>query len=159
MSSEVQAGGTGLAGRRSVEGPGPRHQTQSREGGCASVREINHQRRDTMAANLQELLTVMVQRGASDLHLSCGTYPQIRLNGSLEPLEEFEALMPPDTQRLVYSVLTEDQQRRVEQDNELDLSFGVEGLARFRCNVYRQRGALCAAMRVVPYTGRTLPGT
>ncbi len=85
-----------------------------------------------MAANLQELLTVMVQRGASDLHLSCGTYPQIRLHGNLEPLEEFEALMPPDTQRLVYSVLTEDQQRRVEQDNELDLSFGVEGLARFR---------------------------
>ena len=108
-----------------------------------------------MAANLQELLAVMVQRGASDLHLSCGTYPQIRLHGNLEPLEEFEALMPPDTQRLVYSVLTEDQQRRFEQDNELDLSFGVEGLARFRCNVYRQRGALCAAMRVIPYTVRT----
>ncbi|MBI3105362.1 MAG: type IV pilus twitching motility protein PilT [Candidatus Rokubacteria bacterium] len=108
-----------------------------------------------MAANLQELLAVMVQRGASDLHLSCGTYPQIRLNGNLEPLEEFEVLMPPDTQRLVYSVLTEDQQRRFEQDNELDLSFGVEGLARFRCNVYRQRGALCAAMRVIPYKVRT----
>src|SRR3990172_4854254 len=93
MSSEVQAGGIGLARRTSVEGPGPRPQTQSREGGCASVRKIDHQRRDTMVANLRELLAVMVQRGASDLHLSCGTYPQIRLHGSLGPLEEFEALM------------------------------------------------------------------
>ncbi len=108
-----------------------------------------------MAASLQELLTAMVQRGASDLHLSCGTFPQIRLHGNLEPLEEFEALMPADTKRLVYSVLTEDQQQRFEQDNELDLSFGVEGLARFRCNVYRQRGAICAAMRVIPYKVRT----
>jgi len=104
-----------------------------------------------MAASLQELLNVMVQRGASDLHLSCGTYPQIRLNGDLEPLEQFETLMPGDTQRLVYSVLTEEQQQRFEEEHELDLSFGVEALARFRCNVFLQRGAVCAAMRVIPY--------
>ena len=104
-----------------------------------------------MTASLQQLLTVMVQRGASDLHLSCGTYPQIRLHGSLEPLAEFETLKPADTHRLVYSALTASQQRHFEEENELDLSFGVEGLARFRCNVYRQRGALCAAIRVIPY--------
>ncbi len=108
-----------------------------------------------MAASLQELLTTMVERGASDLHLSCGTYPQIRLNGNLEPLEEFETLMPGDTERLIYAVLTEEQQRRFEEENELDLSFGVEGVARFRCNVYLQRGAVCAAMRVIPYAVRT----
>jgi twitching motility protein PilT len=108
-----------------------------------------------MAASLHDLLAVMVQREASDLHLSCGTFPQIRLHGNLEPLEEFEVLMPADTKRLVYSVLTEDQQRRFEEDHELDLSFGVEGLARFRCNVYRQRGAMCAALRVIPYAVRS----
>ena len=108
-----------------------------------------------MAASLQELLTAMVQRGASDLHLSCGTYPQIRVNGSLEPLEEFETLMPSDTQRLIYSVLTGAQQRHFEGGNDLDLSFGMEGLARFRCNVYRQRGVVCAAMRVIPYKVRS----
>ncbi len=108
-----------------------------------------------MAASLQELLTVMVERGASDLHLSCGTYPRIRRNGSLEVLGEFEALMPSDTQRLIYGVLTEAQRRHFEEGHDLDLSFGVEGLARFRCNVYRQRGAMCAAMRVIPYTVRS----
>jgi twitching motility protein PilT len=113
-------------------------------------------RRDDMASTIQELLTVMVDRGASDLHLSCGSFPQIRLNGDLQPLEQFEVLMPPDTQRLIYSVLTEDQRTRVQEDGELDFSFGVEGLARFRCNVYRQRGAVCAAIRVIPYKVRSL---
>ncbi len=108
-----------------------------------------------MAVGLQELLTVMVERGASDLHLSCGTYPQIRLNGSLEALEEFETLMPSDPQRLIYSVLTEAQQRHLESGNDLDLSFGVERLARFRCNVYRQRGVICAALRMIPYKVRS----
>jgi twitching motility protein PilT len=109
-----------------------------------------------MAASLQELLAVLVGRGASDLHLSCGTYPQIRLNGLLEPLKEFGELRAPDTERLMYGVLTEAQQRRFEEQNELDMSFGVEGIARFRCNVYRQRGAVCAAIRVIPYTVRPL---
>ncbi|HUG38594.1 MAG TPA: hypothetical protein VML54_16675, partial [Candidatus Limnocylindrales bacterium] len=83
-----------------------------------------------MAASLQELLTVMVERGASDLHLSCGTFPQIRLHGSIEPLEQFETLMPADTERLINGILTEEQQRRFQLNNDLDLSFGVEGLAR-----------------------------
>ena len=108
-----------------------------------------------MAASLQDLLTVMVERGASDLHLSCGTYPQIRVNGSLEALEAFETLMPSDTQRLIYSMLTEAQQQHLEKGNDLDLSFGIEHLARFRCNVYRQRGAVGSAIRVIPYKIRT----
>ena len=108
-----------------------------------------------MAATLQEMLTRMVERGASDLHLSCGAFPQLRIAGSLEPLDEFEVLMPPDTERLVYSVLSPDQKQRIERGDDLDLSFGVSGLARFRCNVYRQRGALTAAIRLIPYTLRT----
>ena len=103
-----------------------------------------------MAATMHDLLTIMIERGASDLHVTTGTYPQIRQNGKLQPLTEFEQLTPQDTQRLAYSVLNEGQKQKFEEDNELDLSFGIQGLARFRCNVYRQRGAVAAAIRVIP---------
>jgi twitching motility protein PilT len=103
-----------------------------------------------MAATMHDLLTIMIERGASDLHITTGTPPQIRLNGKLTPLTQFERLTPQDTQRLAYSVLNEGQKQKFEEDNELDLSFGLQGLARFRCNVYRQRGAVAAAIRVIP---------
>src|SRR5262244_2393832 len=103
-----------------------------------------------MAANMADLLQLMVDRGASDLHITSGTYPQIRVNGRLNQLNQFEVLTPQDTQRLSYSVLNEAQKQKYEEDNELDLSFGIQGLARFRCNVYRQRGAVAAAIRVIP---------
>ena len=103
-----------------------------------------------MAATMHDLLTILIERGASDLHITTGTPPQIRLNGKLTPLTQFERLTPQDTQRLAYSVLNEGQKQKFEEDNELDLSFGIQGLARFRCNVYRQRGAVAAAIRVIP---------
>jgi len=103
-----------------------------------------------MAATMHDLLTIMIERGASDLHITTGTPPQIRLHGQLTPLTQFERLTPRDTQRLAYSVLNEGQKQKFEEDNELDLSFGIQGLARFRCNVYRQRGAVAAAIRVIP---------
>src|SRR5215510_5702282 len=103
-----------------------------------------------MAATMHDLLTIMIERGASDLHITTGTPPQIRLHGKLAPLTQFERLTPQDTQRLAYSVLNEAQKQKYEEDNELDLSFGIQGLARFRCNVYRQRGAVAAAIRVIP---------
>ncbi len=103
-----------------------------------------------MAATMHDLLTILVERGASDLHITTGTYPQLRLHGKLSSLTQFEQLMPPDTQRLAYSVLNEAQKQKFEEDNELDLSFGIQGLARFRCNVYRQRGAVACAIRVIP---------
>jgi len=104
-----------------------------------------------MAATMHDLLTIMIERGASDLHVTTGTYPQIRLNGKLLQLNQFEQLTPQDTQRLAYSVLNEGQKQKFEEENELDLSFGIQGLARFRCNVYRQRGAVAAAIRVIPF--------
>ena len=107
-----------------------------------------------MAANIGELLQILVERGASDLHITTGSYPQIRVSGRLVPLTELEVLTPQDTQRLAYSVLNENQKQRFEEQNELDLSFGIQGLARFRCNVFRQRGAVGAAIRVIPYTIR-----
>ncbi len=104
-----------------------------------------------MAANIGDLLQILVDRGASDLHITTGTYPQIRVAGRLVPLTEFEILTPQDTQRLAYSVLNEGQKQRFEEQSELDLSFGIQDLARFRCNVYRQRGAVGAAIRLIPY--------
>jgi len=95
-----------------------------------------------MAATMHDLLTLMIERGASDLHITTGTHPQIRLHGKLTALTQFDVQMPPDTQRLAYSVLNEGQKQKFEEENELDLSFGIQGLARFRCNVYRQRGAV-----------------
>jgi twitching motility protein PilT len=108
-----------------------------------------------MATNMADLLQLMVDRGASDLHLTTGTYPQIRVSGRLVPLTQFEELTPQDTQRLAYSVLNEAQKQKFEEESELDLSFGIQGLARFRCNVYRQRGAIGAAIRVIPYKIRS----
>src|SRR5215468_4297503 len=103
-----------------------------------------------MAATMHDLLTTMIERKASDLHITTGTFPQVRVHGKLTPLTQFEQLTPQDTQRLAYSVLNEAQKQKFEEENELDLSFGIQGLARFRCNVYRQRGAVAAAIRVIP---------
>jgi twitching motility protein PilT len=103
-----------------------------------------------MAATMHDLLTILVERGASDLHITTGTYPQIRVHGTLTSLTQFEQLQPQDTQRLAYSVLNERQKQKFEEDNELDLSFGIQGLARFRCNIYRQRGAVACAIRLIP---------
>src|SRR5881409_1514936 len=108
-----------------------------------------------MAATMHDLLTLLVERGASDLHITTGTYPQLRVHGKLASLTQFEQLTPADTQRLAYSVLNEGQKQKFEEENELDLSFGIQGLARFRCNVYRQRGAVGCAIRVIPYKIRS----
>ena len=104
---------------------------------------------------MQELLQLLIDKGASDLHLTTGTPPQIRLHGGLVPLTEFEPLTPADTQRLAYSVLNEAQKQKFEEENELDLSFGIQGLSRFRANVYRQRGAVAAAIRTIPFKIRS----
>src|SRR2546428_11046600 len=108
-----------------------------------------------MAANMADLLQILVERGGSDLHLTTGTHPQIRVAGKLMSLTQFEVLAPQDTQRLAYSVLNEGQKQKFEEESELDLSFGIQGLARFRCNVYRQRGAVRAGIPVIPYKIRT----
>jgi twitching motility protein PilT len=108
-----------------------------------------------MAVNMADLLQILVERGGSDLHLTSGAPPQIRISGKLVPLTQFEPLLPQDTQRLAYSVLNEAQKQKFEEESELDLSFGIQGLARFRANIYRQRGAVGAAIRVIPYKIRS----
>jgi twitching motility protein PilT len=100
--------------------------------------------------DLTELLTEMISRGASDLHLTVGTPPQIRVDGDLLPLDK-PPLTPEDTKELAYSVLTEAQRAKFETDNELDLSFGIKGISRFRANVYRQRDCVAMALRRIPF--------
>ncbi len=100
--------------------------------------------------NLHELLKEMVKRGATDLHITTGSPPQLRINGKLTPMDG-TPLTPNDTKQLCYSILTEAQKHRFEEENELDLSFGVKGLSRFRANIFLQRGAPAAAFRLIPY--------
>src|SRR3954470_24789883 len=103
-----------------------------------------------MAASLSDLLKRMVETGGTDLHITTNSPPQIRLHGHLQPLD-----MPPlsaaETKALAYSVMTDAQKHRFEEDLELDFSFGLKGLARFRANVFNQRGASAAVFRVIPY--------
>ncbi|MEZ4600205.1 MAG: type IV pilus twitching motility protein PilT [Syntrophotaleaceae bacterium] len=99
---------------------------------------------------IRELLKAMVDMGASDLHITSGAPPQIRIDGQIKALQH-EPLQPAETKQLCYSILTDAQKRKFEEENELDLSFGVKGLARFRGNIYLQRGALAGAFRLIPY--------
>ncbi len=101
-------------------------------------------------ASLHDFLKEMVERGASDLHVTPGVPPMIRVRGELIPLD-YAPLKPQDTRQLCYSVLTDVQKHRFEENQELDLSFGVRGLSRFRANIFMQRGALAGAFRLIPY--------
>src|SRR6478672_4743479 len=100
-------------------------------------------------ATLPELLQTLVEVNGSDLHLTTQTPPQIRVHGKLQMLD-LPALGPSETKGLAYSVLTDSQKKRFEETLELDFSFGIRGLARFRCNVFNQRGAVAAVYRVIP---------
>ena len=100
-------------------------------------------------ATLPELLQTLVQVNGSDLHLTTNTPPQIRVHGKLQTLD-LPMLGPVETKSLAYSVLTDAQKKRFEETLELDFSFGIKGLARFRCNVFNQRGAVAAVYRLIP---------
>src|SRR5712671_1634177 len=96
-------------------------------------------------ATLPDLLKFLVEKDGSDLHIATNTPPQIRVHGHLQRVDGPD-LQPADTKQLVYSVLTDAQKKRFEESNELDFSFGIRGLARFRCNVFSQRGAVGAVV-------------
>src|SRR6186713_1044211 len=100
-------------------------------------------------ATLPELLQTLVENNGSDLHITTDTPPQIRVHGHMKPLD-LPPLGPSDTKALAYSVLTDQQKKRFEEALELDFSFGIRGIARFRCNVFNQRGAVAAVYRVIP---------
>ena len=101
--------------------------------------------------SLRVLLQEMIQRGASDLHLTVGNPAKIRVDGDLQDSRLTQVLAPKDTLALAYSILTENQKKRFETEDELDFSFGVQNLSRFRGNVYKQRGCVAMAIRQIPY--------
>ena len=99
---------------------------------------------------LQKLLEVMIEKKASDLHITTGSAPQFRIDGKLLTLDS-TILAAADTKRLCYSVLTDAQRHKFEEDSELDFSFGIKGLSRFRGNIYLQRGAVAGAFRAISF--------
>jgi twitching motility protein PilT len=102
-----------------------------------------------MQVSLSQLLKTMIEQGGSDLHITTNTPPQIRVDGKLVPLKS-PPLTATETKQLCYSVLTDAQKHRLEEDLEIDFSFGVKGLSRFRANVYNQKGAIAGAFRSIP---------
>src|ERR687888_725818 len=102
------------------------------------------------AYSIDELLEQMVTRDASDLHVTAGTPPVIRVRGALERLDGFEPLAREDTHQLLYRILSSEQQKQLEVRRQLDFSHSVPGLARFRVNVYFQRETVGAAFRLIP---------
>jgi len=107
------------------------------------------------AVTLPDLLRKMTELGGSDLHLSTNSAPQVRVHGHLSPLPGFAAMSPSDTKRLAYSVLTDAQKHRFEENLELDFSFGLKGMSRFRANLFNQKGAVGAVFRAIPYEIKT----
>ncbi len=99
---------------------------------------------------IHQLLKFMVENGASDLHITPGTPPQLRIDGALRPLN-VPSLTPPETKKIAYSLLTDAQKHIFEEDLELDFSFGVKGLSRFRANVFQTRGSVGVAIRTIPF--------
>ena len=106
--------------------------------------------------SIDNLLEQMVARNASDLHITVGSKPALRVRGHLERLEEAPELSPEDTQTLLYRILSTEQQKHLEINRQIDVAYSIPGLARFRVNVYFQRNALGAAFRLIPHELRSL---
>jgi len=108
-----------------------------------------------MSFNLRALLEEMIEREASDLHITAGERPKLRIDGDITDSSVNEVLTPKDTLQLAYSVLTENQKKRFETEDELDFSFGIQNLARFRGNCFKQRGCVAVVIRMIPFNVRT----
>ncbi|HJU67215.1 MAG TPA: type IV pilus twitching motility protein PilT [Gemmatimonadaceae bacterium] len=105
--------------------------------------------------NLRSLLEEMIERDASDLHITAGERPKLRIDGDIQNSNVDYVLTPKDTLTLAYSILTENQKKRFETEDELDFSFGIQNLARFRGNCFKQRGCVSLVIRQIPFNIRT----
>src|SRR5437660_3233579 len=107
--------------------------------------------RGRMDIDFADLLMEVVSRRASDLHLTAGAQPTVRVRGRLSPVDDYPQLSGADTREIIYSILTGDQRQRLETDWQLDFAYSIPGHARFRVNAYYQRGAIGAAFRLIPF--------
>src|SRR5688500_13106520 len=134
-------------GVRGVRGPAK---------GVEMKAELMNRDGESPVVPVQELLGHALALDASDLHVTVGAKPTVRVHGDLRPLDQYEILEPEQVRRMIYAVLTQRQRERLEQELELDLSYSLPGKARFRVNVYFQRDALGAAFRFIPFVIRSL---
>jgi len=107
--------------------------------------------------NINDLLKIAVEREASDLHLKVGNHPVLRINGILQPLVEIKRLMQEDTIAMSFSIMNPEQKENFKKQHELDMSYSVPGLGRFRCNIFNQRGAIGVVLRVIPTQIKSIP--
>ena len=105
---------------------------------------------------IPELLSALLEKEASDLHLTAGVPPVVRVHGDLERLDEYPVLTPRALQGMIYAILPQKMREKFEQELELDMSYALPGKARFRVNVYRQRDSIGAAFRLIPYEIKTI---
>src|SRR5882762_10810945 len=103
-----------------------------------------------MNIDFAEILLEVVERRASDLHLTAGAHPMVRVRGRLAPLTDHPVLTPTDTREIVYSIMSNDQRQRLETDWQVDFAYQIPARARFRVNAYFQRTAIGAAFRLIP---------
>ena len=108
-----------------------------------------------MTFNLRALLEEMIEKDASDLHITAGECPKLRVDGDIVSASSVEPMTPKDTLQIAYSVLTENQKKRFETEDELDFSFGIQNLARFRGNCFKQRGCVAMVIRMIPFQVKT----
>ncbi|MGI9099520.1 MAG: type IV pilus twitching motility protein PilT [Solirubrobacteraceae bacterium] len=109
-----------------------------------------------MRLDFADLLLEVIERNASDLHLTAGARPTVRVRGQLQQLEEYPVLTTEQTRETVYSILTNDQRQRLETDWQIDFAYAIPGRARFRVNAYYQRAAIGAAFRLIPFSIKTV---
>jgi twitching motility protein PilT len=117
--------------------------------------ESTAQQSDSGGVNLRSLLEEMIERDASDLHITAGERPKLRIDGDITDSTVDHQLTPKETLQVAYSVLTENQKKRFENEDELDFSFGIQNLARFRGNVFKQRGCITMVIRQIPFSVKT----
>ena len=106
--------------------------------------------------SIDELLADIEALHASDLHVAAGSRPLVRVNGVLGPLEDTPEMTPAETQQLLYRILSTEQQKRLEVERQIDVSYAISGVGRFRVNVFFQRNAVGAVFRLIPHKIRTL---
>src|SRR5919199_3116816 len=109
----------------------------------------------TNSVNLRSLLEEMIERDASDLHITAGDRPKLRIDDDITDANVDVVLSPKDTLQLAYSILTENQKKRFEIEDELDFSFGIASVSRFRGNCFKQRGCVALVIRQIPFTVRS----
>jgi len=109
-----------------------------------------------MSLDFADLLLEVIERNASDLHLTAGAHPTVRVRGQLQPLEDYPVMTTEQTREIVYSILSNDQRQRLETDWQIDFAYAIPGRARFRVNAYYQRAAIGAAFRLIPFSIKTV---